>query len=70
MVKASMFLAGRTVKVIGLSHENVVRLRAGNPIHFNGAEIGLSGVDFVITYGETEDQIVRDLKLAPETTGG
>jgi hypothetical protein len=55
---------GRRLLGIGLSAENVRRLRAGKPIHFSALGMGLGDFDVVITYGETEADIARELAPA------
>jgi len=52
-----------TIFVLGLSKENIRLLREGRPIHVFGADFGLGQYDeLVVYYGETEDQMVQDLK--------
>jgi hypothetical protein len=57
---------------IGLSDENVTRLRAGQPIRIKADDrIGL-GVELVIYHGATEVQLTRELEdngiLPPSST--
>jgi len=49
--------------LLGLSAENVRRLQDGQPIHVRLSEMGLD-VQVAIFYGETEEQMVRDMKEA------
>jgi hypothetical protein len=47
--------------VLGLSHGNLDRLRAGSPIRFNGATAGLDDdIEFLICAGETEQSMQRE----------
>lgn len=47
---------------MGLSEENVKRLKEGKPISFNLDELGFEGLEGLIFYGETEESIVADLR--------
>jgi len=47
--------------VFGLSHTNLDRLRAGQPITFPGEDVGIEGVEFLIFAGETEQSMGREL---------
>lgn len=49
---------------LGLSEENIKRLRKGEPILVRGDEIGFSDMDITIFYGETEEVMYQDLKKA------
>lgn len=49
--------------LLGLSDENIRRLRDGQPIHVLLSELGLD-VHVAIFYGETEEQMARDLEAA------
>lgn len=51
---------GRPMIVVGLSHENLDRLRAGKPIDFDLGDIGLVGECFIFA-GETEDEMMENL---------
>jgi hypothetical protein len=51
---------GRRLIGLGLSAGNVQRLKEGKPIHLHADEMGFVG-DIVIFYGETEDDMVRQL---------
>ena len=48
--------------LIGLSDENVKRLKKGQPIKFNLVELGLEPRDVVIVHGKTEDSIHAELE--------
>jgi hypothetical protein len=55
---------GLPLLVLGLSGENVTRLAAGEPIRVRAAELdamGLPAVEIVILYGQTENDLLRDL---------
>ena len=45
----------------GLSEENIKRLKAGQPIKINLADLGLKGI-VVIFYGRTENEMVLAMK--------
>jgi hypothetical protein len=47
--------------VLGLSDENLTRLRAGEPILFPGEDVGLPGLRIAIMWGETERAMEQDL---------
>lgn len=47
--------------VFGLSEENIKRLKAGQPIAFNLKDMGLEERRVLITYGETEDDIYKEM---------
>src|SRR5215471_2495328 len=55
--------------VIGLSHENLRRLREKKPITFKGEEVDIPNVEVIIFSGETEQSMTRDLQklITPET---
>lgn len=53
---------GVTLLGFGLSEENIKRLKQGEPIYFHLDELGIEGHDVLITYGETEDKIMEDMK--------
>lgn len=54
--------------ILGLSRLNVEKLQEGKPIVFDGGEVGLTGARVLIMFGETENDIVRE--LAQATSGG
>jgi hypothetical protein len=59
-----------TFIVFGLSDMNLVRLREGRAIRFNGATCGLSDeIEFLIFAGTDEKQMRHDFKflIGPET---
>ena len=55
--------------ILGLSQINVERLKAGMPIHFDGAEVGLPGNEFMIFVGDNEPQMAREVHelIGPRT---
>lgn len=62
MIKATMqSKEGKNILLLGLSEENVKRLKENKPIHINGSEIGLSN-DVIIMYGETEEHLYKELE--------
>ena len=68
------FLAGKDTKRqvigLGLSEENVVRLRQGRPIHVDLLELGLPWqAEVLIFYGVTEQALREELAglIGPET---
>lgn len=54
--------AGRRVMGLGLSDENIERLKNKQPILFDAGEIGVPGLDVLIMHGETEDSIKEELR--------
>lgn len=52
---------GRSV-VIGLEAENIKRLKAGKPFVHRLGQYGLPDVDIYLVFGETKNDIVRQLK--------
>lgn len=62
MLKAKLRRAGRTIYVFGLSHENLKRLRDGNPIAFDLATLGGTG-QVLIMAGATEHAIADELGI-------
>ena len=69
MIKAVMQNnEGKNILLLGLSRDNLSRLKQGKPIHINGSELGFDN-DVIVVYGETEELIYQDLQpiLKPET---
>lgn len=60
MIKAR----GENHVLLGLSHKNLERLKAGDPIRFDGKEINFPGITFLIVAGKTEEVILEDLRKA------
>lgn len=62
---------GKSVEfvILGLSYKNLRRLRAGEPISFEGDILGLPGFDFLILAGEDEQAMQREFaELVGPTT--
>ena len=55
MIKAK---AKNTI-ILGLSRENIIRLKAGQPIKFDMTELGVPDMTMFIFYGDTEGQIEK-----------
>lgn len=51
----------RTVLGIGLSHANLARLKAGEPIKFKGEPVGMPDYDILIFSGRTEESMTKEL---------
>lgn len=56
---------GRDTIILGLSHGNLDRLRAGEPIKFDGTPYGFAG-DVLIFAGETEISMARKLGMGTD----
>lgn len=54
---------GRAIRliVVGLSHLNLERLKQGQPIMFDGEDVKLPNVSFVIFSGATEETMQKEL---------
>ena len=52
---------GKKLIGFGLSRKNCELLLAHKPIQFDGAEFGLPDIDFIITGGETEESIWKEI---------
>lgn len=63
MIKATGERDGKRFILFGLSEGNLSLLRQKKPIVVNLSEMGLSG-EVLITYGETEADIILDLQKA------
>lgn len=55
---------GRKLLGLGLSHENLKRLKANKPIRFKGEPLGLDGIDVLIFAGATEISMAKNLDPA------
>ncbi len=55
---------GRTLLGLGLSHENLARLKDGKPIRFKGEPVGWPLYDILIFSGKTEASMARELDPA------
>lgn len=60
MLKATM-RNGRLV-LLGLSELNIQKLKEGKPILVNGGDVGIPGKEIVIMYGQTEQDIAKELE--------
>ena len=58
MIKAKM---NNGDLVFGLSEENLTILRKKQPILINLKEMGLESRNVIIAYGETEDEIYKEM---------
>lgn len=58
MVKASK---GNLI-ILGLSDENLERLKSGQPIKFNLAELSMGDIDVFIFHGKTEQAMYEMMK--------
>jgi hypothetical protein len=63
---------GRTLVGLGITDENIKRLRQGMPIIVRLADVGVpGGIEVTIFWGETETAIRKDLQkhglIGPET---
>jgi len=57
---------GRELVILGISQENVTRLKEGKPIMVHGTEIKIP-VDIMIYYGATDQDLVKQMRPAMET---
>lgn len=46
---------------LGITYENVIRLKQGKPIHIQLADLGLPQGELLIFYGKDEQAITKDL---------
>lgn len=60
---------GAKLVVLGLSAENILRMRQGKPILVNLADLGLPHQLVALTAGETEQQLLADLEAELGTAG-
>ncbi len=60
MIKA---LKGNMI-MLGLSDENIKRLRQDQPIKFNLRDLGLTDMDVLIFHGKTEEAMTEMMKEA------
>ena len=58
---------GTSLVGLGLSEENIQRLKEGQPILIHGEEIGLPEIKIAIMYGKTEQTLYEDLKKSGVT---
>jgi len=59
MIKAKL---GNGGILLGLSNENIKRLKRGMPIKINLSELGLEPRELYIVHGKTEKDIMKDLR--------
>ena len=52
---------GRKLLGIGLSHENLKRLKDNQPIRFKGEAVNLDGYDVMIFAGATEESMAKQM---------
>ena len=62
MIKGQATIGGKRCIVIGLSRRNCDKLLTNQPIMFDGSLVGLAGVHVVVFGGESEEEIVEDLR--------
>lgn len=62
VIKAVVVKDERRLLLLGVSEENVRRLRDGKPIAFPGEDVGLDGWDVAIVHGQTEQSLVGELR--------
>lgn len=55
---------GRPIYLFGLSEENVRRMRQKMPVLVDLALLGGPNVQVAITWGETEEEVLKDLEAA------
>lgn len=60
MLKLRLQTARGPLVVLGLSHENLDRLKAGDPIHLDLSAFGINTSMFIYS-GETEESMATDL---------
>ena len=56
--------ASGNMAILGLSHENLSRLKEGEPIKLNLKDVGLHDVEILIFSGETEESMKAQLMPA------
>jgi hypothetical protein len=64
VIKARLSGSDHDILLIGLSHENLARLVADEPINFNASELGFSALDILIMAGKDEDEISAQIQKA------
>lgn len=62
MIRFTVDRNGRPTIGLGLTAENIRRLKAGQPISVAGESVNIPNVDILILYGETENDIFKELK--------
>lgn len=64
MIKAAGRAGDLPLLIIGLSAPNLAKLRAGEPIAFDTAPLGLPPMTVWVLGGETEEEIAAELGAA------
>ena len=62
MIKAKLSSPTGDTLLIGLSHENLARLVADEPIVLDAADVGLPSQQILIMAGKTEDEMAARLQ--------
>lgn len=62
MIKAILDVSGMQIAVLGLTRENIDRLLDNQPIMLDLSQLGLAPQRIAILAGETEDDIIQDLR--------
>jgi hypothetical protein len=72
MIKAIFDKGDSKMLVLGLSDENIKRLRQDQAIHFDCKELGIKGIEVFIFTGETEEKMQKQLEefIRPELRDG
>jgi hypothetical protein len=60
MIKAT---AGNLI-ILGLERMNIQRLTEGKPIKVDMADLGMPGKQVVIMFGETKEDMIKELEAA------
>ena len=60
---------GRRLIILGISDENVARLRQGQPVFVAGSSVGVPEVEVIICWGATEYELTEQFAflIGPET---
>lgn len=61
MIKFKVSGNAKPLLGLGISAENVKRLKAGQPIKFDASEMGIDA-EIMIFYGETEDDLRKSIQ--------
>lgn len=69
MLKAVAHGDDHELIVLGLSDENIKRLKNNQPITFDLDQLGIKGIRIFIFAGETEESMAEDMKefIGPKT---
>ena len=63
MIRAVKKMAdGSVLLLLGVDDGNIERLTSGQPIHVEGASVGIPGVNVAIMHGHTLQDIMDELK--------